>query len=141
MFTILKKLFGTPAKNPTTPPQEQEIVAEYLSKDEQWAYSGEWFSGFKSSNVKSFAYDYKRNALAVEYQGQLFWEYSPVSLTKALSLYHAPSKGTWIWDNIKVRGTIHQHRVGAVLLSGPSEKLPRWFDTPEGRIEHAKRQY
>ncbi len=89
---------------------------EDLSPAEEWAYSGEFWSGFSSSNVRSLAYDHEGEKLTVEYQGGTFWEYR-VTLPMALALYGAPSKGTWIWDHVKVRGTVHGHQVEATKFT------------------------
>jgi hypothetical protein len=80
---------------------------------QDWANSGEFFSDFESSNVRAISYDRAGRTLAVEYRDGARWYYSPVSLAEAVGLYEAPSKGVYIWDNIRIRGTVHEHQVDA----------------------------
>jgi hypothetical protein len=78
---------------------------------QDWAFSGEFFSDFESSNVRAISYDHADRVLAVEYDGGRRQYYSPVTLAQAMELYEAPSKGIWLWDNIRVRGTVSGHQV------------------------------
>jgi hypothetical protein len=80
---------------------------------QDWAFSGEFFSDFESSNVRAISYDHADRVLAVEYRDGARWYYSPVTLTQAMELYEAPSKGTYIWDHVRIRGTVHAHQVDA----------------------------
>lgn len=67
-----------------------------------------------SSNVSKANYDPDRNLLIITYKSGDVWAYV-VSEEEAVDFYHAPSKGTWIWDHVRVRGegNKHKHQVPA----------------------------
>jgi hypothetical protein len=99
--------------------EERIPHAVELSSAERWAYSGAWWTDFETTyKAVAIAYDHRREVLQVEYEGGTFWEYSPITLDEAVSLHGAPSIGTWFWDNVRRRGDIHSHQVGAVRTFG-----------------------
>ncbi len=63
-----------------------------------------------SSNVAEAAYDADASRLLVRFDsGHGHWY--AVSPSQARDFYEAPSKGTWLWDNVRVRGSKTEHRV------------------------------
>lgn len=72
--------------------------------------------GVSSSNVSWIQYDKANERLFVGYQNLGIYAYYPVSSQEAAHLLFAPSKGKWIWDHIRVRGskTDHQKVYGKV---------------------------
>lgn len=112
-----------------------------------------WFSGetvnVKSQTVHSISYDHRTGNLYVRYSyygpGQ-FWEnrpgsstpgpvykYENVTVEQAKSLFTAPYKGTWIWDNIRIRGTWSGHRNPYELVAVERGYVPRRSVMGEGR--------
>ena len=79
--------------------------------EDEFLTTGRWWQEFDSSNVLALRYDPEHELLQVTYKDGRTWEYGPVDRLAAHSLAVAPSKGTWVWDHIKVRGTVHQHQV------------------------------
>lgn len=86
-----------------------------------------------SSNVHSYGYDVDSLTLYVRYlaperygrgPGSLY-AYDGVSLTKFLALHEAPSKGIWIWDNVRIRGTWSGHRHPYRLAAVRNDYVPR----------------
>lgn len=82
----------------------------------------------QSSNVHSFSYDYDRMRLHVRFhpsgkegrgKGSLY-AYEGVPPRKFLALLNAPSKGVWVWDNLRIRGTVsgHQHDYRLEAVTG-----------------------
>jgi len=70
-----------------------------------------------SSNVESIAYDPERMVLTVGYKAKGRWpasqyEYEPVSKDKAMLAFTASSKGSFCWDQLRIRGTKYGHQVG-----------------------------
>jgi hypothetical protein len=68
-----------------------------------------------SSNVQAAQYDIDRRELIVSYlpsgkKPGAIWAYDDVSEDEAISFVNAHSKGSWTWDNLRVRGTVHQHK-------------------------------
>ncbi len=106
---------------PRTPAGRGQLPqAVELSSAERWAFSGGWWTDFETSyKAVAVAYDFRRETLQVEYEGGVFWEYTPVGFDAAVALYGATSIGGWFWDNIRTRGgSIHGHQVGAVRAFG-----------------------
>lgn len=86
-----------------------------------------------SSNVYAFGYDVDSRTLYVRYRaaprfgggmGSLY-AYDGVSMDKFLSLYESPSKGTWMWDNVRIRGTWSGHRHPYRLAAIRYDYVPR----------------
>jgi hypothetical protein len=69
-----------------------------------------------SSNVAAAQYFGETRELMVEYLDGAAWIYGDISLAEAEAFARAPSKGTWIWDVVKVRGTVHDHKKPAKQL-------------------------
>lgn len=69
-----------------------------------------------SSNVAAAQYFPGQQALMIEYLDGAAWMYDPIDEPMAEQFMLAPSKGTWVWDHIKVRGTVHQHQCNARRL-------------------------
>jgi DNA topoisomerase IB len=62
--------------------------------------------GFPSSNVSAFRYQRGENQLYVRYKNGQWYEYDRVSPAEAAGLYNANSKGKWVWDRLRIRGTV-----------------------------------
>lgn len=86
-----------------------------------------------SSNVWSFGYDVDASTLYVRYRsgpqfgnaaGSLY-AYSNVQPEKFLAMYDAPSKGIWLWDNVRIRGTWSGHRHDYRLVAIRNDYVPR----------------
>lgn len=86
-----------------------------------------------SSNVHSYGYDVDSLTLYVRYlapekygrgPGSLY-AYDGVRLVKFLSMLDAPSKGIWLWDNVRIRGTWSGHRHPYRLAAVRNDYVPR----------------
>ena len=87
----------------------------------------------KSSNVHSYSYDFAVRVLYVRYlqgkgrhksKGPLY-AYSSVMPDLFLEMYKAPSKGKWIWDALRIRGTISGHKKDYALVGIQGNYVPR----------------
>lgn len=95
--------------------------------------TGDNVSDFQSSNVHSFSYDYDKSRLYVRFKapkgknrgkGSLYaYEHFPPGLF--LKMLSAPSKGTFIWDTIRIRGTVSGHRFDYRLVAVTGGYVPR----------------
>lgn len=89
------------------------------------------YTDFESSNVFSFLYSRQDQKLTVGYKGRRgpaeigYYEYRPISEEEARDAWRAISKGGWVWDKLRVRGTKCGHRKDYVFLSAPSSWHPR----------------
>jgi KTSC domain len=72
----------------------------------------------QSSTIAMAQYHVADEKLMIEFLSGEAWLYSPVSRALAESFANAPSKGTWLFDHIRVRGegNQHAHQVSAVKL-------------------------
>lgn len=118
--------------------RREEKQREQNERDPEWRYLHlqEWEASPQSSNVAGFRYLLDDGALEVEFKDGSFYQYRPVSEVEALSLYRAGSKGTWIWDNLRIRGTALGHRKDYVWLGGPSRAQRKWDTSDERRAAH-----
>lgn len=65
-----------------------------------------------SSYASSWWYQKDNGELVVRYHDGVVWGYV-VGGKLAESFFLAGSKGTWMWDNVRVRGTVSDHKVPA----------------------------
>jgi len=83
-----------------------------------------------SSNVHSVGYDLEHHLLYVRYldpagrAGPLYG-YHDVRPEEFLDLLDAPSKGTWVWDNLRERGTVAGYRKPYFLAGVTRGYVPR----------------
>jgi hypothetical protein len=77
--------------------------------------AGAW-TPVTSSNVAAAMYSEPDRTLTIEYKDGPVWAYDPVSPAQALAFIRAGSKGAWLWDNIKVRGSQTRHQCRARRL-------------------------
>lgn len=75
-----------------------------------------------SSNVAAAQYHWDRKELYVWFKGGTAYAYSDVTMSEALTFATARSKGSWVWDVLRIRGTKYGHRkpyrlIAAVLKS------------------------
>lgn len=103
-----------------------EIPPRLLTDAEAWSESDAWFSGFSSSNVRAIRYELGEQRLHVEYgkagEPPSHYYYEGVAQPTAIALYEAPSKGTFIWDRVRVRGTVTGHQYDYAFVSGPGPR-------------------
>jgi len=89
----------------------------------------------QSSNVHSFRYDYETATLYVRFLGRAgrgahggpgpLYRYSDVEPELFLSLQRAASKGGWVWDHLRIRGTISGHQKDYELVGVSGGYVPR----------------
>jgi len=116
---------------------DQKLGVSFSGADDprrEWLYQGK-FEKVTSSNVYAIAYDLASRALFVQYR---FWapgetrtgpgpiyRYEDVAPKLALDAYDAISKGVWIWDKLRIRGSVAGHQVPYQLFHIVGEYVPR----------------
>lgn len=117
---------------------ERELGVSFSGPDDprrEWLFQGK-FLKVQSRNVYAIAYSLATRELFVQY---LFWapgmeqhsgpgpvyRYESISPSLALTAYDAASKGVWIWDNLRIRGTFAGHRFPYALFYVSNEYVPR----------------
>ena len=98
-----EQIFGMPrgTGGGTLDPSE---VADFLAH--QWV-------AVSSSNHVRARWDEEARTLEIQYDDGSTWAYDPVSRDEATDYLLAPSKGTWMWDHVRVRGSKHAHQKNA----------------------------
>ena len=66
----------------------------------------------RSSNVVAAQWNEAAGTLMIEFKKGVAWVYAPVDRREARAFIEAPSHGIWVWDNLKKRGTRHDHLAG-----------------------------
>ena len=97
--------------------------------------TGAFVSDFQSDNVHSFGYDIENRYLYVRFRAKdsqnkpagpgSLYRYSTVEPNLFLKLYNAPSKGTWVWDYLRERGTVVGHKRPYELVGVMGGYVPR----------------
>lgn len=110
------------------------------------ALTGAWTETPESSNVHSFAYDIDAHRLYVRFKDRPpegskqrpnkpgpIYAYYNVPLDLFMSMFNAGSKGTWVWDHLRIRGTLSGHKFDYSLVGVANGYVPRKATlTPEG---------
>lgn len=111
------------------------------------AVTGDFINTPTSSNVHSFGFDLDTHTLYVRFKAQrrdvkeqgrgnqpgALYSYAHVPLELFLRMMNAGSKGTFIWDNIRIRGTLSGHRFDYALVGVANGYVPRKATlTPQG---------
>lgn len=100
--------------------------------------SGAMVPAPQSSNVHSYGYDIENEQLYVRFKapapkgqktrpnqpGSLY-QYSDVDPSQFLRLHRASSKGTWVWDELRIRGTVSGHQRSYRLVGITMGYVPR----------------
>lgn len=68
------------------------------------------FFQVRSSNVKEAAWEPDKLVMTVRFHGNKTYEYWLVSHSEWLSFLMSPSKGSWVWDFLRVRGSKTAHQ-------------------------------
>ncbi len=88
-------------------PEEYENINEGAGElpDVQSFLMGVKYTAFASSNVVALQFDPRHGGdLYIQFAKKGWYQYPKVGEAFALRVYHAPSKGIFTWDDIRVRG-------------------------------------
>lgn len=136
--------FNTPKKlRSGTPRKHVNLLLETGTKRfavDHPIVTGDWTKTPQSTNVYSFRYDVERRTLYVRFRANPedgsgyvakpfkpgpVYAYYHVPAKVFLGMLDAPSKGTFIWDELRVRGTISGHQFDYSLYSVRDGYVPR----------------
>lgn len=99
---------------PTTKPGNRNLIP----RDEVDEFVNGGYPLFvHSSNVRMAQYFPQDQKMMVEYGEGAAYLYSGVTQHEALSFAQAQSKGTWVWDHLRVRGSRTAHKKPYVKIS------------------------
>lgn len=97
-------------------------------------------ASFASSNVASGLYDQAQSYLQLGYKNGAMYGYHDVSPQEAASLYGAGSKGKWVWDHLRRRGTVYGYQKPYAYISGLSHggAEPSYYADDKDREWHRR---
>src|SRR5678815_1557463 len=108
-------------------PERDQRLAKRQEKfndpEVRFIVQGEWLETPQSSYMAACFYNLIEQTLHVIHHDHSMYGYRSVTPEMARSLYRAGSKGTWMWDNIRIRGTVYGHRVPYWLEMQPSAEF------------------
>lgn len=105
-----------PRKDATVSPLE---FAEPTGGPTDRLLAGAWVDVYIHGKQGRIAFDQDNGKLYIKYPGGKMYVYDGVSQYEATSLLAASSRGTWVWDNLRVRGTIGGAQKPFALISDP----------------------
>lgn len=91
-----------------------------------------------SSNVLAIQYDKEHQWLYVVFKTNAWYQYFDVTVKEAESLFFAGSKGGWVWDNLRIRGTVFGYKKRYQFMQyNLGGYQPRYLASPTWESEHA----
>lgn len=127
--------------------KEREALERQRSNPALRFMEGERVTDFSSSCVSAFWYEREHSLLFVQFKDNSLYRYgiagsNNITGDMAMSLFRAASKGTWVWDNLRIRGTKLGHRVPYYLVSGGDigRKYERTHESFEQHLEKVATQ-
>lgn len=119
---------GAPPSKPNKGEEWEDEMGKFLHGNE---------SSFRSSNVASGNYNLGQKYLELGFNNGGRYGYHNVSPVEAMSLYNSPSKGKWVWDNLRRRGTVFGYQKSYTYISGRSDEYqPKYYGSDDHREEH-----
>jgi hypothetical protein len=96
------------------------------------------FVEVSSSNVSRIAFDGTKNGgtLKVIFLDENEYHYMPIHPGFAEAFFNAGSKGGWVWDNLRIRGTALGHKVSYMHVKGHGEIQRKWIQTDDLIVGH-----
>lgn len=85
---------------------------------------GEPYSRFASSNVAVIQFDVTANQLYVQFLNGRWYRYSQVSKQEAQAMWATASKGVWVWDHLRGRGSATSSKKPFTRDAVPPSYLP-----------------
>lgn len=95
-----------------------------------------WIETPQSSNVSKIAYDPEHATLKVIFHDENEYHYLSVSADEATAFYHAGSKGGWVWDELRIRGTALGHKKRYIHVAGHGDIQRKWIQTQQSMVAH-----
>lgn len=118
-------------------PQTLETPRDAL---DAFLHFGAWLP-VSSSNVDEIRYSPDDSTLQIKFKNGNIYQYDDVSVREAENFANSASKGGWVWDELRLRGTVFgfNRRHPYTFLSGVSAgTMPQWFRSPMTRRLHGK---
>ena len=73
-------------------------------------YTGEIQAIITSSHVTGMQYIAKKEQLILSFWNGSHYQYENIGKSEALSLLYTGSKGSWVWDELRIRGTVKGYK-------------------------------
>lgn len=123
--------------------KEEEIKEAELRRQQMYSPVEKFLLGelvnVVSSNVAMIQYDNDLKILYIAFKNGYWYQYFQVSAIEAEGIFNAGSKGGWVWDNLRIRGTVFgSKKVYAFMeFAMPGSHQPRYMETATWQKEHA----
>ncbi len=126
--------------------QQEEAAKREAKSDEsrrsdplyRFVHLGEKVATPQSSNVAAIQYDKDASQLHVWYDDGSLYAYYNVDPGEAASFYQAGSKGSWTWDNLRIRGTKLGARKEYTMIQAGSRGR-KWEATHRAAKTHSEK--
>ena len=129
-----KRRRGT-VRDPSIDDYRAGVLLDEIGREENDVRAGKIMQ-VQSSNVAWFRWEASNDSMQISYKDGSVYEYYSIPLSMALDMYRAGSHGSWVWDNLRRRGTVFGFQREYVLLDGPSTTKRIWH---EAGLESRKR--
>lgn len=91
-----------------------------------------------STNVDWIQFDRNRELLYIGFKNGAAYVYYQIDAGEASSMFTASSHGKWVWDNLRVRGTVWGYKRDFAFLEYTlGGYQPRYMDESGWQMEHA----
>lgn len=97
---------------------------------------GVWQDITIHSKPGGMAYDDDSQQLFIRYPDGALYVYDQVSSFEATALLHADHKGGWVWDNLRIRGSLSGAQKPYALISSMKSVKVRKRATDKEMTEH-----
>ena len=127
-----------PVESPSpTKPTQSELDAPKSQSPSTDFLAGEPYSAFSSSNVRSATYNARENSMDIGFKNGGVYRYQDITPPEAKSFYSAGSKGKWVWDHLRVRGTVFGYQKPYTYIGGQSQGyIPKYAMSERHKAEH-----
>ena len=127
---------SAPVPDPTKPTQSDFDTPKSQSPSTDFL-AGETYSAFSSSNVQSATYNARENSMDIGFRNGGVYRYQDITPPEAKSFYSAGSKGKWVWDHLRVRGTVFGYQKPYTYIGGQSQGyIPKYAMSERHKAEH-----
>jgi hypothetical protein len=94
---------------------------------------------FSSSNVEQVWYKLDEEEMWVQFQDGSVYKYWTITTQEAANMFHATSKGIYIWDAYRIRGTVLGHKKNYLYVGPGGTVSRRYNESQEARDAHMKK--
>ena len=126
-------------RDPSIDDYRAGVLLDEIGREENDVRAGK-IMPVQSSNVEWFRWEASNDTLQIGYKDGSVYEYYDIPLSMAMDMYRAGSKGGFVWDRLRRRGTVFGYQKEYAFLSGASTSTRIWHEGLPGQRD-AKGKY